>query len=73
MRKALHQIKGKLRRKYLGTYGIHAVGIRESDNAICIYLDPDSDLDGSEVLTTIQIAASPYQVVLVREEKPRKT
>ena len=71
MTEALRKLKDELRKRYLGKHGIHAVGVRESENVICVYLDSDADVEGSGALAAIKKAASPYPVVLVWEGKPR--
>jgi hypothetical protein len=67
----LQTVKAELRRHYLGKHGIHGIGVKELERSICVYVDPDSDLDGSAALETIRQAAAPYSIVLIREEKPR--
>lgn len=71
MIESLNRIKEELRSRYLGKHGIHGVGIRESENLVCIYLDPNSDLERSQVWEAIRKAAAPYQIVLIPEERPR--
>lgn len=70
MAKTLEEVKETVSRKYVGKMGIHAVGIRRSQNAVCVYLH-DADAVGQDaLLKAIAKEAGPYQVLTVREDRP---
>ena len=64
----LESTKGLLRRKFIGKYGIHGFGIRKSVDAICIYMDEDTDQQ--EIIDELKEAASPHQIIIVKQERP---
>ena len=63
----LETAKNKLRRKYLGEAGIHAIGVRRSEGTLCLYVDSKSDPALQELLESIIKEISPYQVRTVEE------
>lgn len=63
-------MKRKISKQHLGHHGIHGVGVNVSENALCIYVDPGSRLEGTEILHRIKKDAAPFQVVLIEEEPP---
>jgi hypothetical protein len=54
----------------LGRDGIHGVGIRSSEKALCIYLDPGSRLAETQTLREIEDEAAPFKILLIEEEPP---
>ncbi|HZL73423.1 MAG TPA: hypothetical protein VFC86_13255 [Planctomycetota bacterium] len=71
MNEALARLKSEFTKRYLGTHGIHGVGIREVDNAICLYVGRDSNLESSPAFESIVRTAAPFTVVLVHEDAPK--
>lgn len=71
-RSELSELKRRLRSKYLGKYGIHALGIRSSEDAICVYLSPGAD-DQESGLRLLRNDVAPHGLVVVQEEAPRIT
>lgn len=67
---ALRRLKEELGKRYLGRHGIHGIGVRESEDAICLYVDPGSDLERTPTWEVIRRSAAPHGVVLVREDRP---
>lgn len=70
MSKSLDEAKRELRARYLGKHGIHAVGIRTSENAICVYVDPSGRIHAAEVLDNIRSDAAPFKLIVIEEEPP---
>ena len=69
----LQDVKSKVRQAFLGKNGIHGVGIRESESALCLYMDSDAPVEDTETLKAIKAEASPYKVIVIREERPAIT
>jgi hypothetical protein len=59
-----------LRGKYLGKYGIHAIGARSKEDAICVYLTPGADQQET-VLQRLKSDVAPHHLVVVEEQPPR--
>jgi hypothetical protein len=66
--KSLDETREFLAGKYLGTAGIHSIGVSRVDNAIRIYVDDDSDDEQS--LMEIEAEAAPYPVITIRAPRP---
>jgi hypothetical protein len=67
----LNKVKRRISTKYLGKAGIHGVGIRRSQNALCLYLDTDINTDQKKILQSIEQEAVPYKVLIISENKPK--
>jgi hypothetical protein len=67
----LETIKNKVRRKYLGEAGIHAIGVRRSQGALCLYVDSEENPDLHKLLEQIQKEISPYHVLAVEEQQAK--
>lgn len=67
MQNTLLETKKLIRDKFLGMAGIHGVGIRASENAVQVYLDPDYRPGQDEVVETIRRAVAPYKLLVIRE------
>ncbi len=70
MGEPIEKIKKRLKDRYLGKYGIHGIGIRESENAVCIYVSPGAKLDETDTLKEIKENALPFKVIVIQEERP---
>jgi hypothetical protein len=67
----LEEAKGRLFR-YLGTSGVHGVGLRRSENAVCVYLD--ARLPGhEELLREMEREILPVRLIAVYEAPPSLT
>jgi len=71
MKDSLDTVKRRISAKYLGKCGIHGVGLSRSANAICIYLDKQSD-ELTPCLKELKLDATPFQVLTFREERARQ-
>jgi len=70
MAESLEQVKARLSSKYLGKHGIHAIGMRRSEAAICVYLS--SHLPAQrDWLRELEQQAAPFQVRVIVEPPPR--
>jgi hypothetical protein len=63
----LETLKNKVRRKYLGEAGIHAIGVRRSEGTLCLYVDSESDPELQPLLESIAKEVSPYHVRTIEE------
>ncbi|MGL4611803.1 MAG: hypothetical protein ACRCYY_19350 [Trueperaceae bacterium] len=68
----LETAKQKVRRKYLGEAGIHGVGVRRREGALCLYVSSKDDPELQRLLEAICADVSPYPVRTV-EEAPAST
>jgi hypothetical protein len=73
MTEPLEDLKNRLRKRYLGCAGIHALGVSEADKAIRIYVRSDTTADRTAVLQAIEKDAAPYRVMVVEEQPPTLT
>lgn len=69
----LLETKRRLSARYLGREGIHGFGVRRSEGAVCVYLEPRSGGEQEALLREIEREAAPVRLVAVREERPRAT
>jgi hypothetical protein len=69
--KKLDVIKNKMRRKYLGEAGIHAIGVRRRQQALCFYVDSETDPELQALLKQIEEEISPYHVLAIEEEQAK--
>ena len=70
---SIDDIKDRLRRSYLGKGGIHGVGVSRAKQAIRVYVSPQAEADQSDVLALMRESASPFPVIVVREDRPQIT
>ena len=70
MTESLRQVKERLRRQFLGRAGLHGLGLRPAENAICVYADADETPDQQTLLAEIEQAAKPIRIIVIREPKP---
>ena len=71
MDKTLETVKDSGRRQYLGRWGIHGVGVRRAENAVCIYLDGGGPGLPDDVRRQIEQEARPFQMLVIEEEQPQ--
>jgi hypothetical protein len=65
----LEETKGRISARYLGTGGIHGVGVSRADNAVRLYVSAEAALDDAR-LEEIQRLAAPFGVVVIRSSPP---
>ncbi len=70
MARTLDSVKKKLSEAFLGRGGIHAIGIRRSQNAIALYLHSPPGEERDRVIEEARRAAAPFAVVVVEEGPP---
>jgi hypothetical protein len=70
MSKSLDEMKKHLVRKYLGKAGIHGVGISRAQNAVRVYMQPESDDIQEALLKEIEKEAAPFKVLPVKSDRP---
>lgn len=66
---SLEEAKDRVKRKYLGKAGIHALGIRRSENCLTVYMDPYPDPDRERIMKEIEDEAAPYGIMRIEEER----
>ncbi len=67
----LREAKTRLRTKYIGQCGIHGVGIRESRNAVCLYLELAGSPEQEETLREAAEDALPFELLTVEAPPAR--
>jgi hypothetical protein len=70
---SIDEVKNRLRRSYLGKGGIHGVGVSRAKQAIRVYVSPQAEADQSDVLALMRESASPFPVIVVREDRAQIT
>jgi hypothetical protein len=65
----LETAKNKVRRKYLGEAGIHAIGVRRAEKALCLYVSSRDNPELSALVACIEKEISPYHVITVEEQQ----
>ena len=70
MTDSLQDAKRKVRARYLGKHGIHGVGVRETEGAICVYLHHPEGPEQVETLKAIELELAPIKVIKVIEPAP---
>lgn len=70
MAPTLDSVKAKLSDEFLGRGGIHAIGVRRSQNAIALYLHSPPGEERNRVIEAARRAAAPFAVVVVEERPP---
>ena len=72
MTDSLDVIKSRVRERFIGREGVHGVGIRRAEQAICVYLDQDCEETAAlrGLISEIERDATPFRVIVVREQKP---
>ena len=70
MTESLRQAKERLRRQFLGRAGLHGLGLRPDEDAICVYADADETPDQQALLAEIEQAAKPFRIIVIRDQKP---
>lgn len=69
----LLETKRRLSVRYLGREGIHGFGVRQSEGAVCVYLEPREGGEQEALLREIEREAAPVRLIAIREERPRAT
>ncbi len=70
MDKSLDEVKQHLSEKYLGRAGIHSLGISRANNAVRLYAHPDEDDALEAVLKEIETEAAPYNIEVIKSQRP---
>jgi hypothetical protein len=73
MADSLNEVKDRVKRLFLGRAGVHGVGISRSRNAIRVYVDTDGTPETESMLDLLRAEASPYPLIVVREEPAQLT
>lgn len=73
MPESLEEIQKRLTHKYLGKAGVHGIGIRRSQNVLCIYMQNTSSSEQKILLEEIKNEIAPYEVLAIEEERPTIT
>ena len=70
MTDSLEDLKQRLRNRFLGRAGVHGLGIRRAENAICIYADREESPEFQAVLAEIQKESGSIRILVIREDRP---
>ncbi|MES1241864.1 MAG: hypothetical protein ABUT39_09620 [Acidobacteriota bacterium] len=68
----LEEAKERLGRLYLGRNGIHAVGLRRSENAVTVYLNAGGRPPAG-LVAELEREVAPHRLLLIDEESPSIT
>jgi hypothetical protein len=66
----LSDTKKKVQDAFLGKYGIHGVGIKQSNNTVRIYIAEESE-DLKASMESLASMCSPFSLELIVEEEPK--
>ena len=69
----LEQVKRRIRSEYMGVAGIHGVGLRREQNAVCIYTHGTGGFVDTDLRREIEEKAKPFSVVVIEEDPPMIT
>ena len=69
MAPSLADAKQRIKREFLGKSGIHAVGIRPSDDAVAVYVDDAADADLDRLRAELERTVAPVRVVVVSSKR----
>ena len=64
--RSLDELKRVITQEYLGTRGIHGVGIRRRTNAVALYVDRELDRELVDELTEL---ARPMAIEVIRQDR----
>ena len=70
MGKTLWEVKEELKQHFLGKHGVHGIGMSHAEGAIRLYVDSDTEIQKISVLNEIKQQASPFPVIVIKEERP---
>lgn len=70
---SLESAKKKVSRKYLGEAGIHAIGLRRSQQALCLYVESEEHPALQVLMKQIEEEISPYHVLAIEEARAHIT
>jgi hypothetical protein len=62
----LEKAKNRVDRRFLGHAGIHGVGLRRSQSAVVIYVDPSHQSEVEPLLEEVRAQAAPYNIIVVQ-------
>jgi hypothetical protein len=70
MQAPLEAVKERIKTRYLGRGGIHAVGMRRGQNMICVYVSSSGNSEREQLLKEIREVVAPFKLLVVTEEPP---
>ena len=73
MSDALMEAKRRLSSRYLGQGGIHGFGLRRSEGAVCVYIEPRPGTEQRDLLHKVGCEVAPFRLVVIREERASMT
>lgn len=72
MQAPLEAVKERIKTRYLGRGGIHAVGMRRGQNMICVYVSRAGNSEREHLLKEIEEVVAPFKLLVVTEEPPSR-
>ncbi len=71
MSDSLEETKERLKGRFLGRAGVHGLGIRHAENAICVYADMEETPEFQALLAEIEKESGSFRILVIREARPR--
>lgn len=68
---SLDEAKKIVRSEFLGVSGVHGVGLRRADNAVCVYVHAAGDERPGDLAAVIEERVRPYKLIVIEEAAPR--
>lgn len=65
----IERVKSLVSQKYIGTAGIHSVGMRRAKSAVTLYVTPETRADRQAVIQKIEKEIAPLNLLVIEEER----
>lgn len=62
----LDKAKDRIDKNFVGRGGIHGAGLRRSQNAVTIYVDPSHEAEAQQLMEQLRAQAAPFRVIVVQ-------
>ncbi len=66
----LRRLKRRIRERWLGRSGIHGVGVRAKEDAICVYRSGRGHEESEEEIEGLRQEVKPHKLIVVEEDAP---
>jgi hypothetical protein len=69
MAQTLEDAKSRVSRDVMGRYGVHGIGLRRSENAVVLYVEPARREEIERERARVAALAAPFPVMVVDAER----